>query len=270
MRSFAHIINPVIVPPTSDLYVAQPVTFETMRVARDFASGKVGVQLISAQYPEDRSFVPDGFMTTPDLDRSVLDVGSFEMKRKLPVLRDIVERLYEAAPEADYLIYTNNDIALMPYFYLAVNALIDSGYDALVINRRIVWGDYRRLDEIPLMYAEADQKHEGHDCFVFRRDVFPQYKLDDICVGTPYIGRVMLWNVFCFGRKYKEFKDLHLTFHLGNPPMRFQAGGQEDYVMHNKTAAARVARDLERACSAETVKAVLSAYPHNFNYGQLD
>ena len=38
--------------------------------------------------------------------------------------------------------------------------------------------------------------------------------------------------------------------------------------MHNKTAAGRVARELERACDAETVKAVLSAYPHIFNYGQ--
>ena len=127
MRTIAHIINPVIVQPTSDLYVAQPVTFETMRVARDFARGKVGVQLLSTQYPEDRAFVPDGFTATPDLERSVLDLASFGIKRKLPLLRDIVARLYEAAPEAEYLIYTNNDIALMPYFYLAVNALIDSG-----------------------------------------------------------------------------------------------------------------------------------------------
>jgi len=33
MTSFAHAVNPVRVPQTSDLFVAQPITFETMRVA---------------------------------------------------------------------------------------------------------------------------------------------------------------------------------------------------------------------------------------------
>ena len=265
MRTFAHIINPVIVKPTSDLHFAQPVTFETMRVARDFASGQVAVKLVATQYPEDRALVPDYFTIAPDLERSVLDLASFGIKRKLPLIRDIMDRLYDAAPEADYLVFTNNDIALMPYFYVAVNALIDSGYDALVINRRIVLSDYRSLAEIPLMYAEADQKHEGHDCFVFRRETFPDFKLDDICVGMPYIGRVMLWNLFCFGTAFKEFKDMHLTFHLGNPPMKFEGGGQEDYLAHNKAAAGRVKQQLIEACGIETVNAMVRPYPLNFS-----
>ena len=265
MRTFAHIINPVIVAPASDLFVAQPVTFETMRIARDFATGQVTVKLLTTQYSEDRALVPDYFTATPDLERSVLDLASFKVKRKLPLLRDIVERLYEAAPEADYLIFTNNDIGLMPYFYVAVNALIDSGYDALVINRRLVLGDFRSLSEIPLMYAAADQKHEGHDCFVFRREACQKYKLGDICVGMPYIGRVMLWNLFCFGNAFKEFKDMHLTFHLGDPPMKFEAGGQEDYLAHNKNAAGRVKRELEQACDAKIVGAMLTSYPYNFS-----
>lgn len=267
MRTFAHIVNPVVVPPSSDLYVAQPVTFETMRIAKDFARGKVEVQLLTTQFPEDRSLVPDDFTATPDLTRSVLDLGSFVQQRKLPLLRDIVERLYNASAGAEYLVFTNNDIGLMPYFYTAVNALIDSGHDALVINRRVVLSDYRTLAEIPLMYAEADKKHPGHDCFVFRRDVFPKYKLGDICVGMPYIGRVMVWNLFCFGKSYKEFKHAHLTFHIGDPPMKFQAGGQEDYLMHNKSAAGRVAQELKDVGDAETVRAMLAAYPHEFNYG---
>jgi hypothetical protein len=265
MRTFAHIINPVIVQPTSDLYMAQPVTFETMRIARDFASGQVAVRLLTTQYVEDRALVPDYFTATPDLERSVLDIAPFAIKRKLPLIRDIMDRLYEAAPEADYLIFTNNDIGLMPYFYVAVNALIDAGYDALVINRRIVLSNYRSLAEIPLMYAEADQKHEGHDCFVFRRETFPQFKLGDICVGMPYIGRVMLWNLFCFGTAFKEFKDMHLTFHLGNPPMKFEGGGQEDYLAHNKAAAGRVKKELEQAGRVETLQAMFTSYPYHFS-----
>jgi hypothetical protein len=155
MRTFAHIVNPVVVQPTSDLFLAQPITFETMRVARDFARPRVAVQLLTTQYPEDRSLVPADFTMTPDLERSVLDCASFGRQRKLPLIGDIVSRMYEAAPDAEYLVYTNNDIALMPHFYATVDALIDSGYDALVINRVVVTDDYRRLDEIPLMYVEC-------------------------------------------------------------------------------------------------------------------
>jgi hypothetical protein len=270
MRTFAHIINPVVVDPSSDLFVAQPVTFATMKTARDFATGQVAVELLSTQYPEDREWVPDGFTVAPDLKRSVLDLGPFAFKRKLPLVRDILDRLYEAAPEAEYLVFTNNDIALMPYFYVSVNALIDSGYDALVINRRAVSAEYRRLADIPLMYAATGRRHEGHDCFVFRREAFPRYALDDICVGMPFIGRVMVWNLFCFGREFKEFKAKHLTFHLGNPVMKWQMGGQADYVMHNKRAAGRVVQALESVCDVERVKAMLSAYPLEFNYGQYD
>ena len=37
MLKIAHIINPAKIKKTSDLYLAQPVTFETMRIAKEFA-----------------------------------------------------------------------------------------------------------------------------------------------------------------------------------------------------------------------------------------
>ncbi|MCR4288341.1 MAG: hypothetical protein NUW09_10065, partial [Deltaproteobacteria bacterium] len=175
MRKIAHIINPVKAAKTSDLFVAQPVTFETMRVAREFARGKVAVELYTAQYPEDRSFVPDGFQPTRDLDRSVMDLGSFREKRKLPLIKDILDRLYEAV-DAEYMIYTNVDIALMPHFYLAVDKFIDEGHDAFVINRRTISGRRKLVKDIPLMYAELGKPHPGHDCFVFRRDAYGKFK----------------------------------------------------------------------------------------------
>jgi len=108
----AHIINPVKVEKTSDLYVAQPITFETMRRARDFAAGRVEVTLYTAQFKEDREFIPSIFNKTRDLERSVLDLGTFKIKRKLPILKDILDRLFQAS-DADYFIYTNTDFGLM-------------------------------------------------------------------------------------------------------------------------------------------------------------
>ena len=134
MRTIAHIVNPVIVDESSDLYIAQPVTFRTMEIARQRAKGTVDVELFTAQYAEDRALVPAGWTATPDLTRSVMDIVTFRHERKLPLLADILDRLYEAT-EAEYLIYTNVDIGLVPHFYIAVNAFIEDGADAFSIKR---------------------------------------------------------------------------------------------------------------------------------------
>src|SRR5262245_53374150 len=112
VRRYAHIVNPVIVGQDRDLFVAQPITFHTMSIAQRFAndSGKLEVTLYSAHFPEDVALVPSGFVHTRPLERSVTDVGEFRVPRKLPLLHDILGRLYESAIDADYLIYTNVDI----------------------------------------------------------------------------------------------------------------------------------------------------------------
>lgn len=234
MLSFAHIVNPVIVPESSDLFLAQPVTFETMRRARATAQDVADVVLLSAQFPEDRPLVPDDFVATPDLERSALDLGEFKIPRKLPLLKDILDRLYEHAPHADYLIYTNVDIALMPHFYTAVERYIDQGLDALVINRRSIPSMHQGVDAIPLMYAHVGKPHSGYDCFVFRRDLYPRFELGNVLIGAPHVGKVLKINLFCNAERYKRFKNLHLTFHLGNVQV-WRSDNYDDYASRNLT-----------------------------------
>lgn len=212
---FAHIVNPVLVDPSSDLFVAQPITFETMRRARAYAASRVNVRLFSAQYPEDRAAVPDDFDQTLNLDRSVLDICEFKFKRKLPLLADILNRLYGAS-DADYFIYTNVDIALQPKFYLAVHKFIQTGYDGFVINRRTIPGTYSAVEDLDMMYAEPGAPHRGWDCFIFPRKIYPQFKLFDVCVGASRAGLALLANQVAFSRQFGEFRDEHLTFHIGD------------------------------------------------------
>jgi hypothetical protein len=244
MRKIAHIINPVVVDQASDLYVAQPITFETMKTAKKFAEGQVEAELFTAQFPEDRVLVPGGFQLTPDLERSVIDFGSFQKRRKLPLLADILDRLYAAA-DAEYLVYTNVDIALQPHFYVAVNALIERGYDAFVINRRTIAAVYSSPAEIPLMYAEAGEKHPGFDCFVFKREVYPRYELGKICLGVQWIDNVLIMNLVCHARNFSVFRKLHLTFHLGDS-QNWLKEKYADYYAYNQAEAAKVVAALER------------------------
>ncbi len=215
MKKIAHIINPVVVNKSSDLFPAQPITFETMRRAKKFAKGIVDVELYSTCYPEDDSIVPDYFIKTPCLERSVMDVGDFRKFRKLPLVRDIFDRLYYST-NAEFLIYTNVDIALMPYFYIVINSIIESGYDAFVINRRTIPKELKGIDKIPLMYAHMGKKHPGYDCFIFKRNAYLKYELGTACIGANWIGRVIISNTIFFSDNFKVFEDKHLTFHIGD------------------------------------------------------
>jgi len=244
MRKIAHIINPVAVDPSSDLYVAQPITFATMAKAREFASGTVDVTFYSAQFPEDREMVPDAFVETPDLDRSVLDVSLFANKRRLPLIRDILDRLY-AFSEADFFIYTNVDIALMPAFYSAVDGIMAGGHDAFVINRRTISGRFSAVEDIPWMYAEAGEKHKGWDCFVFPRALYPHFKTGNACIGAGWIGRVLITNMACLGRMFRIFEDFHLTFHRGNEKI-WKRKDYRDYLLHNREECRKILMHYDR------------------------
>jgi hypothetical protein len=232
MKRFSHIVNLGTFPPTSDLYHAQPITVETMRIAKGLAAGKVDVTLLSAQYGEDRETVPADFVATPDLDHSVLDVGEFRIKRKLPLVKDILDRAY-GAQESDYLIFTNVDIGLLPSFYVTVDRLIDCGFDGIVINRRTIPKTYTKIEDIPLMFGEAGRPHMGYDCFIFRRDAYQRFLLGLTCVGAPYVGKAILLNQIVNSQKFKVFYDQHVTFHVGNDKA-WLARNLRDYKLHNE------------------------------------
>lgn len=243
MLTIGHIVNPLTPREGSDLHTAQPVTFETMRRARRFAAGKLEVDLLTAQYAEDRPMAPAGFRAVPDLQGSALDMGGFRVRRKLPFLKDILDRLYEGS-EADVLVYSNVDIALQPSFYLAAGALIEEGYDAFAINRRTIPAHYKRLEDIPLMCAEIGERHAGWDCFVFRRSLYPRFDLGRGLVGSGWIGRIMLTAMAAAAEKFHVFTDLHLTFHIGNRKA-WKSDAQSDYLAHNREECGRILARME-------------------------
>lgn len=227
MVEIAHIINPVKVNKSSDLFVAQPVTFKTMQIARELAKQQnLEIELYSAQFPEDRVIVPDFFYKTPDLTRSVMNLQTFKKNRKLPLMKDILDNLYNST-DADYLIYTNVDIAVMPYFYLSVAEIINQGYDAFIINRRTI-GNYEKINKMPLMYSKIGGRHAGYDCFVFSRESYPKYVLNNVFIGSIPIGFALGANLINNANKFKLFTTLHLTFHLGSDGA-WKKKGFEDY-----------------------------------------
>jgi hypothetical protein len=246
MRKLAHIVTPVIVPENSDLFLAQPITLETMRMARRFAEQNrgPGVTLYSAHFADGAALAPEDFVHTPLLERSTLDLKEFKIPLPLPLIADILGRLYTAAADADYLIYTNVDIGLLPNFYVTVDRLIERGYDAFTINPRWIPGHYTDLADIPIMWAEGDKFRQGWDCFVFRRDAFPSFILGDVCLGVVNIGRALILNLLMTAQNFAEFTDLHLTFHIGNDS-GWKRSPMEDYAAHNLAVVHRLLDSLK-------------------------
>ena len=243
MISIAHLINPVNVPSDSDLGRAQPVTFATMKAARDHAQ-HCRVEQFSAQYAEDREGIPAFITPTPDLERSVLDTASFRVARKLPLMADLLQRLGNAS-DAEYLIYSNVDIALQPTFYTAVAGLAAKGFDAFAINRRTISDRYHDPADLPLMWPQVGKPHPGWDCFVFHRSLMDGFRTGNACIGAGWIGRVMLTNLACLSRRFQVFTDLHLTFHLGNQ-RQWRQEIFRDYLLHNARECAAVLLEFDR------------------------
>jgi len=247
MVKIAHIINPAKVSESSDLHFAQPVTFETMRVAKQFAQATADVQLFTTQYAEDRAIIPPFYQQLPDLARSVLDIRSFKNKRKFPLIKDILQALYDAT-DADYLIYTNSDIALMPQFYAAVQKFIAMGYDAYIINRRRVSKKYKSVDDIPKMWSDVGASHPGFDCFVLHRSLFPKFILENVCVGVPFVEAALAYNIFAFSKNYKLFTDQHLTIHIG---MEVMPERDTEYHQYNQAEFNKIYAQLRPHLSSE-------------------
>ncbi len=200
-----------------------------LRAKKD--ASKLTIDLLTTQFEEDREIIPPGFTILDNLERSVLDLKPPLGKRKLPFIKDILLKASENS-NAEYLIYTNVDIGLMPHFYQYVEQKIAEGFDALVINRRRLTATYAKVEELPEIYADLGASHPGFDCFVFKRELVDKFVLDDICIGISFIGVAMAHNIFSFAKNPLFVPDQHLSFHIGTKVL---APRNNELYEHNKS-----------------------------------
>ena len=269
MFNLVHVINPVKVPSSSDLFVAQPVTFETIRRAKEFSQERLGITLLSVGYEEDLDVVTEDFIKTPNILRSFRDVVNMNEAKKLPIIRDILQAAYDHSEPDSYLIYSNVDIAVQPYFYDFLAFTIRKGYDAFVINRRTISKDHTKIEEISKMYSEIGTAHPGYDCFIFHKELFPNMVLNDLCIGAAGIGLGLFINLYMLSNKFEIFNKEHLTFHIGDDK------NWKDQTMeknHNSNELGKIIfnfrgkKKLEEAFDFHESKLGENGFPFTFNW----
>ncbi len=241
----AHIINPVKVASSSDLFIAQPVTFRTMLRAKNDSQYKDSIKQYVIGYDEDVPFFPTGFEILKPLEKSVMDCGTFSKHRKLPLIADILNALKEI--DADYIIYTNVDIAVLPFFYDYIHCKLQDGSDSLIINRRVV----ASLKDDAIMFAEIGKSHPGYDCFVFRKALLENFIFGNTCIGANFIGRALYTNLMVFSEKLEIIKDVHVTFHIGEDGA-WLLNDFSQFDDHNKKEVSKVIASLLKSTHDES------------------
>ncbi|MBE2246608.1 MAG: hypothetical protein IAE67_05075 [Candidatus Competibacteraceae bacterium] len=214
MIKIAHIINPFKPLKNSDLQYAQHITFESIRRAKGQVQDNINIQVLCACYQEDKDIIPSDFEKLPHLTESVLDFQQFKHPRKLPIIREILEKAFQYS-NADYFIYTNIDISLYPNFYTQIIEHLENGHDALIINRRRIPVIHTRVEDIEKIYLQTGKSHPGFDCFVFHKSLIPQFFLSNICVGVPFFEISFSQNLFCYAQSLLWIQDGNQTFHIG-------------------------------------------------------
>jgi hypothetical protein len=227
-----HLLNPVKVTNHTDLFNYQYITFESLLRAQKQCNTNIAVRLCTTQYEEDKSIIPAEFNVLSNLQRAVSDVNTQLTGKKLPLIADVLNKLPEAG-ETDYYIYTNMDIAVMPFFYDAVHQYVLKGHDAIVINRRRISNRFKRVEDLPEMYAELGKSHPGFDCFILKKELLNQFIFGDICVGMPFIEAAFVHNICAFASNPLFVMDAHLTFHIG---MEVMPARNNSYYWHNRNA----------------------------------
>lgn len=211
---FAHIVNTVSPADNASLAPVQKLTLETLLAARANVSGKIEVELLSAQFENARAVLPEGIRATSDLKECAAERKELNTKLKLPLLKEILSKLNESK-DATHFVYTNLDICVMPFFYETIAAYVEKGHDAIVINRRRISASYLNEKDMNQLYAEAGKTHTGYDCFVFSRELLSKLILKDIFIGAPPSGNDLFYNLFTFAKNPVLFTEKHLTFHAG-------------------------------------------------------
>lgn len=231
MVRFNHVVNIFSAAADSEADIAQAVAQESMRRAKRLAADVADVSLLAIADAEDEIALPRGFAALPPLRRSILSFGTFSSQRRLPVFADVLHAAAAARP-ADYIIYTNADIAVMPGFYKMLAHYASKGYDAFAINRRRIPARFSGPHQLEEMYAEAGETHTGYDTIVFKAELLPQFTMGNVCIGIPFFDTVLMHNLYAHAQNFRLFTGKHLTFHIGLTLVK--QWGDADQYAHNR------------------------------------
>lgn len=235
-----HIVNPYQVTLGSEDDIVQQKTLESIRVARDYVKGFITVDTIAKVDEKELDYFKSSFsesdILVAPLERLSNDLDTqFNVSRRLPLLNDLItvpKFMADNISDEDYIIFTNMDICLQPYFYAEVGRLITRGYSCFVINRKTIDKELLNRPLTEAYIADGDL-HIGHDCFVLPAKLLKKFHIKEHILGIGFVFRPFLLNCILHSDNFHEFENVYMTFHYGDD-MTWKNEKYADYLEHNK------------------------------------
>lgn len=231
---FNHIINPFIDDKDGKIPRHVEISLESIFKARKSDSCKLSIICFEDEISYFSKYGKVGILT-----RSSEEFNFTGKEKKLPLLREILEKGNQLN-NSDYIIYTNADIGIQPYFYERISYELNKGFDALIINRRRVNSNASYTEAV----SDNGMLHNGYDCFVFKTELLTEIKLNNIIVGIPHVGNTLMLNILRHSKKPLLLTNGHLTFHLGYELVK-KWGGKE-ISKHNQEIFKKTAKELTK------------------------
>jgi len=208
-----HVIPTVGPSAPAELVEAQETTLRSIERALRCVDSGIEVDVRAVRFP-DEPLDCDWVTDCPVLERSVLDMAEFDVPRRLPLLWDVLAGLGDSS-EYDLAVYTNVDISVQPMFYELLAEIVEDGHEAFSITRRTVQPRFRG-SSLARLSATGGTVHPGHDCLGFTNAIAEQLDPCDVSLGVRWVARSLLWQLQLHSSNFRNFGDLHATFHVGD------------------------------------------------------
>lgn len=210
----AHVIRPGLVSKNSSLKLIQDVTFNSLQVAKEATVvGNAFVEQYIAVYSDEEIPYLDFNNCRLILDRSSLSLAGSPFTLRYALLDEILDKVFEKS-NADFIIYSDLDIALKPDFYKGVIELIEKGIDAFAISNHVLNQKYNRLEQFPTMIEAESIKQNEAGCIVYSRNYHKRLLLGNSFAGHNWTNVLLICNLMAVCDSFRLFDDSKLTFSL--------------------------------------------------------
>ena len=243
-----HVIAGVGKSAPRQLQDAHAGVLTSVRLAARALPVGIHLEIFIVGFPDEPA--PEGPWTFVATEHPPLGEFGFNIRRRLPLLSDLVRPLQGSGP-FDIGILTNADIELTESFYeriLDVWSVVGGAVSITRTNLPAGSGHTKLVDQV-----EHFPEHPGHDCFVAPSEDWSRVVTGSVALGIPGVMKPLLWGL---GDSRTPLKTLHgtrLTVHRGDD-RAWSAPGFRDYAEHNDNELRQIARDTSARLGEDALR----------------
>lgn len=237
---FLHLLPIVGNSAPEELLLAQELTLRSIEVARKFSS-TIDVDVVGSRFFDEATPV-DWMIDYPCLSTSFSDICGIDDGPRLPLLREVFLPLQDLTGY-DYVIFSNIDIGIQPFFYDAIKRWTLEGLDAINITRRNI---DMKIQEASLVkaYSANGKAHPGSDCFVFTPKSANRFIFGNVAMGLIPVDKTLALNLFSHAKAYRKLFNQHVSFHIGLDSDWMTNPNKLKMRQHNEEEFAKVLREI--------------------------